>query len=262
MISDNASTDRTEDICQSYAAKDERVHYFRNPTNRGLAFNFDNVFRLSSGEYFKWAASDDVCGSDYLLKAVEILDQDPSVVLAWARTKAIDLDGRIVDHPTEVSDLNAPGSVYSPRPTIRFRRLMENIYWTDGPFYGIMRSDILKRTHLHSEHHAGDKILLAELSLHGRFYEIPDEFFLSRARVKQRRVGEEYRAPERRSRGFSPWRALGDYTSRFPLYRAGIARVPITRRERWICYLELVRHVGKWMQLRTTQTLSSRKKKV
>ena len=30
LISDNASTDRTEEICQEYASRDKRIRYFRN----------------------------------------------------------------------------------------------------------------------------------------------------------------------------------------------------------------------------------------
>ena len=47
VISDNASTDRTEAICTGYAVKDSRVHYHRNPQNLGAAKNFRRVFELS-----------------------------------------------------------------------------------------------------------------------------------------------------------------------------------------------------------------------
>src|SRR3990172_11630910 len=81
VISDNASTDRTAEICRAYADKDERIRYFRMRQNYGVIDNFNSVFRLSGGEYFKWAASDDVCERDYLRKAVDVLDRDPSIVL-------------------------------------------------------------------------------------------------------------------------------------------------------------------------------------
>src|SRR4249919_3267459 len=93
VVSDNASTDRTRQICEAHAAMDSRIKYVCNPQNYGVIHNFNNTFRLSSGEYFKWAASDDVCGRDYLRRAVEILDRDPSVVLVWAKTLGIDEEG-------------------------------------------------------------------------------------------------------------------------------------------------------------------------
>src|SRR5689334_4004766 len=55
IISDNASTDGTADICKKYAAQDSRVRYFRNPTNIGMMPNFNRVFALSDSKYFKWA---------------------------------------------------------------------------------------------------------------------------------------------------------------------------------------------------------------
>src|SRR5262245_49168770 len=64
IILDNASTDRTEEICRTYADQDNRIRYVRNEENIGLARNFNRAFQLSSGEYFKWASADDVCHRD------------------------------------------------------------------------------------------------------------------------------------------------------------------------------------------------------
>ena len=166
VISDNASTDATEEICRTFARNDDRISYFRSDRNRGVLHNFNEVFRRSQGRYFKWAASDDVCGRDYLLHAVQKLDEDPSVVLVWAKTVGIDEQGARVRLPYEVSDLNSPSSVYSPDPVVRLSRLLRNIWWVDGPFYGVIRADALARTRwLHPPHPSGDEILLAELSL-------------------------------------------------------------------------------------------------
>lgn len=60
VISDNASTDRTGEICREYAAKDQRIKYFRNPTNVGIYENFRRLVILATGEYFMWAAADDL----------------------------------------------------------------------------------------------------------------------------------------------------------------------------------------------------------
>jgi len=81
IISDNASTDRTPDICQAYANKDPRIRYYRNEKNIGAAVNFNRVFELSSSEYFKWAAHDDIIAPDYISECIEILDNDDSIVL-------------------------------------------------------------------------------------------------------------------------------------------------------------------------------------
>jgi len=53
IISDNASDDHTSEICEEFAAKDLRIKYFRNKKNLGAAPNYNKVFELSSGEFFK-----------------------------------------------------------------------------------------------------------------------------------------------------------------------------------------------------------------
>ncbi|MGH2767038.1 MAG: glycosyltransferase family 2 protein [Actinomycetota bacterium] len=260
VILDNGSMDGTEGICRAYAAKDERVKYFRNRQNYGIVYNFNTVFRLTTGHYFKWAAADDICEPDYLLRAVEMLDRDPSVVLVWAKTSGIDENGEPAETPSEVSDLNSPESVYSPDPTVRFRRLLRNIWWVDGPFYGLMRGDVLARTPLHPKHMSGDQILIAELSLHGRFYEIPQNLFFTRVHSgKASRVstlGERAAlidsGPHTR-RGPKWWRLVRGYPERLYFYLAAIRRAPITGRERMICRYEVGRTVMWWVRLRGSQ---------
>jgi glycosyltransferase involved in cell wall biosynthesis len=267
VISDNASTDGTREICESRAATDPRIRYIRLPQNRGVVYNFNNVFRLSSGKYFKWAAGDDVCGADYLLRAVEALDNDPTIVLTWAKTTGIDENGERVPMEYEVSDLNSPISVYSPDPVVRFRRLLRNFWWVDGPFYGVMRSSVLRTTRwVHPPHPSGDQILLVELSLRGRFYEIPEELFFSRVhagKTSRRHVALHERsalgdqmAPATSLIGL--WQGLRFYPARLSMYASTISNAPIRWPKKLICSWEVVRAVLYWMVLRSRQVFSGR----
>ncbi len=52
IICDNASTDRTAEICAAYARRDARVRYVRNPRNLGAGPNYDRCFHLARGTYF------------------------------------------------------------------------------------------------------------------------------------------------------------------------------------------------------------------
>src|ERR1700694_2429027 len=60
IISENAFTDRTGVIAAAYTDKYVRIRYHRTERNLGLAGNHNRVFALAKGEYFKWAAADDV----------------------------------------------------------------------------------------------------------------------------------------------------------------------------------------------------------
>jgi glycosyltransferase involved in cell wall biosynthesis len=92
-ISDNASTDGTEEICRSYLAKDNRVRYHRNPQNVGLIGNWRRVLQLASGEYFIWAACDDCWSINYIETLLECLLTYPNAILAAGKTLYIDGDG-------------------------------------------------------------------------------------------------------------------------------------------------------------------------
>jgi glycosyltransferase involved in cell wall biosynthesis len=81
IISDNASTDRTPEICKDYQARDSRVHYTCMDKNYGAARNFNRVFELASGQYFKWAAHDDIIEPTFLQQCIDVLDQNPSCAI-------------------------------------------------------------------------------------------------------------------------------------------------------------------------------------
>ena len=68
IISDNASTDETETICREYAAKDVRIKYVRQVENLGAVANFKYVLDFATGEYFMWAAADDVWDQKWIEK--------------------------------------------------------------------------------------------------------------------------------------------------------------------------------------------------
>jgi glycosyltransferase involved in cell wall biosynthesis len=93
VISDNASTDRTADICESYAAKDTRVRYYRNEENRGPVANFNRVLEYAGGEYFMWTACDDLWEPTYISTLLQSLMLTRSCVLAFSAFDNIDKHG-------------------------------------------------------------------------------------------------------------------------------------------------------------------------
>jgi glycosyltransferase involved in cell wall biosynthesis len=95
IISDNASTDETGDICRRYAKQDGRIRYVHQPKNIGSAPNHNFLLQQSRGDLFKWAAADDLYARDLLQHCVDALDEYPQVVLAHSWTAAIDNQGSV-----------------------------------------------------------------------------------------------------------------------------------------------------------------------
>lgn len=170
IISDNASTDSTMLICQDYAARDSRIRYCRNMENIGSAANFNRVFDLARGQYFKWSAADDIISPTFLEKCIEVLDQDPSVVLSYSKADRINSSGKLdgmYDYPMRVND---------PSAHVRFSDLILVNHFCIAVF-GVMRRDVLAKTPLIDKYVGSDRVLLAELGLRGRFVEIPEYLF-------------------------------------------------------------------------------------
>ena len=70
IISDDASTDNSQDICQEYLAKDKRIKYLRNENNLQAIRNHNQVFELSSGEYFMWASDHDLWDKTFISQSL------------------------------------------------------------------------------------------------------------------------------------------------------------------------------------------------
>lgn len=195
IICDNASTDATESICRDYAARDQRIHYHRNAQNLGAAPNYNRTFALSRGQYFKWVAHDDLCAPEYLSHAVHILDRDPDIVLCHAQTVFIDPDGqelrfdaihrRFFDRsgrgyrePESLPGLDAV------KPATRYEEVLLHMRWCFEVF-GLIRAEALRQTSLIGPYYGSDKVLLAELSLMGRFTQLPEPLFFRRCHAEQ-----------------------------------------------------------------------------
>jgi len=194
IISDNASTDATEFICRDFARRDARIRYVRNPVNLGCAPNFNRAFEFVRGKYIRWAAHDDMVAPTHLAKCVAALDANPDAMVAHPQTCVIDETGTPVDvydadrPPHDIpprsrpwQDLNdPPRHLDDPRPSVRYSELLLRTLWC-FEIYGLMRTDLVRRTPLHGSFYGSDKVLLAYLILSGRFVEIPEPLFLRRA---------------------------------------------------------------------------------
>lgn len=236
IISDNASTDETESICRSFAARDERIRYFREEANRGAAWNYNHVFDLADSLYFKWAAHDDICAPTFFERCIEVLDQNPQAVLAYPRTAIIDQNGRFVRHYSDELDF------FNFNRCNRYRCFMR-LYRTPrscNPIFGVMRGDILAQTPLIGSFVASDMILLAELSLRGHILEIPEYLFWRRDHANVSiRAYPSYRDriawfdPNKKGRPqLSRWRWLYEY-------HQSLQRVSMSALERLRCHAYL-----------------------
>lgn len=173
ILSDNASTDRSLEICREYAARDPRIRLTAHPVNQGAQFNFRYVFQTARGPYFRWCASDDYFAPESLETCVATLDANPDVVLCYPGTILVDGEGRFLREYDDDLDLRMDD------PVERYRQVVARIMLVNV-IYGLMRSEAVRRTGLISHFFGADQVFVAELSLQGRFMAIDRPLFYRR----------------------------------------------------------------------------------
>jgi glycosyltransferase involved in cell wall biosynthesis len=240
IISDNASTDGTREICQAYLDRDPRIRYHCNDSNLGAVKNFNITFELARGKYFKWMSYDDVCAPEYISKCVEVLENNPSIVLCYPKTIIIDENGNKVANYDDGLDLR------SPQPHVRYRQYHNNFRKGKkcNVIFGLMRRETLGQTPLIQPYPDTDKILLGELSLRGEFNELPEYLFLRRDHprtlVRSHTTYSE-QAVWLSTNGdstvrFFRWKWLGEHLK-------SVNRVKLNLREKTRCYLQVCRWI-------------------
>jgi glycosyltransferase involved in cell wall biosynthesis len=108
IISDNASTDNTEDICREYSARDARICYIRHLENKGPFFNYKFVLDSAVGEYFMWAAHDDYWFPNFIKELAQILDSRSDIVLAFCKHNQVDLNKKVIRKYDSLYKLEMP----------------------------------------------------------------------------------------------------------------------------------------------------------
>jgi glycosyltransferase involved in cell wall biosynthesis len=237
IISDNASTDSTRNIVEAYAVRDARIRYFRHERNRGSTYNHNFCITSARGEFFKWVSDDDLYHPSLLERCVEALDERPDIVLAHAWTAYMDDSGVITDR------LDYPLTTDVQDPVKRFVSLL----YTQGgdDIYGIIRMSVLRRVRLFGSYHLADRTFVAELALHGPFFNVPEFYYFRRDHPgRTSRSGGNIRPrcvrldPRRANVWRHPMaRLIGEYLLGFV---SAIHRSPISRRDRRSCYRELM----------------------
>lgn len=236
IISDNASTDATEEICRRYAAEDPRIRYIRQPRNIGLNPNHNFVLREARGEYFKWAAHDDLYGRDLFARCVAALDENRDVVLSHADMAIVDESGTVLRRFDYTLATN------STDVTERFRSLVV----TDGADdeYGVIRTDVLRSVRPKDGYHHASRPFIAEIAFRGRFHQVPELLYFRRDHPDRSDRNRTIRALctnlDPRRQGQTTARLLAEYAWR---YFEAIARAPLSSADRWACYRILSSHL-------------------
>lgn len=247
VIADNASTDATDAICRAAAARDPRVHYHRNASNIGVDPNYDRVFALSTGKYFKWASCSDICLDGFFEQCVAVLDARPEVVLVYPKTLLFSSRTGAQEEYEDHLDIDLS------RPSDRFIRFLNRVS-LNNLMNGVIRASALRQTALNRPLPGSDISMVAELCFHGTFVEIPERLFLRRidpqtTAILMNAASDDGLAAAYQTDPGGAWRL------KLHLYRfVDTLRAPIAFGEKVRVWLYLVRRIA-WLRHRVFRKL-------
>lgn len=165
IISDNASTDRTFEICEDYASKDPRIRLHANKRNIGAAANFANALALARGQYFMWAAADDKWMPGFITALTKELEEHTEAGVAMCAVERIRENGDAFDtvrysghaDPSKMSHYQLATALTVGHPY--------HLY-----IYGLFRTDFLKRAFRnYPKVKASDRLLITQVALATKF---------------------------------------------------------------------------------------------
>jgi glycosyltransferase involved in cell wall biosynthesis len=217
VISDNASTDRTGEICREYASRDRRIEYHRNPTNIGLAGNLNLTSSMCRSKYFRWATADDFCAPELLAEHVPVLESDPEIALCYSQAWLVD------EHDVPYESWKDKLHLMQDDPVERFELVVKNILRVHHHL-GLMRTEFLQQTRGLASHISSDQGLIAELSLLGKFFQLEKPLFFRRMH-----------------RGSSSWETFNENHQARYYHPANVKRIPFGRLRFHAYYVSVVR---------------------
>ena len=188
IISDNASTDSTSEICVEYSKKDKRIRYIHQETNMGASWNFNFVLAEAKYDYFVWAAADDSWHHNFLEKNINIL---------LSEKNAVGSISKVAYQGIRTTNLKSDVGDSSLRNFLRklSRSLRSATFPISGPyekkartylkssqchiFYGIYRTDKLRNSFINETFIGIDWAIVLNALKYGDFHQV-DEVLMYR----------------------------------------------------------------------------------
>ena len=187
IISDNASTDSTPDICKEFLKKDDRITFVRQNENMGQNWNFNFPLEKANGEYFVWLVADAILLPEFIEKNIAVLESQDNAVGCISKIK---IDPTYVDKfKTEKEILKKIGLVYRPNNSYsgegtlpitgnyveRIRKYLNNFPWE--MMMAIYRTKPLRESSIHDFFLGWDASLVLNILKHGEI-KVVNQFLL------------------------------------------------------------------------------------
>jgi len=170
IISDNASADGTQSVCERAAADDERITYIRQPVNLGGTGNFNFLSGMGRGPFFMYLADDDWLGESFLERCVAVLEDRPDVVVAGGVALRSVGGRRLNDDRFPAPSLTQDAGA---RRVLGFFKARGKAAY----FHGVRRMWVVERAGPGRNHYGADDQQMASTAYLGKFTVVPGTYY-------------------------------------------------------------------------------------
>lgn len=254
VISDNASTDGTEEISRSLAAEDERIVYQRHPTNVGILNNFTSVATTASGRYLRWIGDNDSLEPTYVERCLDVFADDERRVVVTTQIVYVDRAG-VRTTETEYE----PTALDSPDPVMRFGEMLRLLtpvvsrnrndadFAKLDPLYGVFRRELamVPRRNMLRE----DQVFATRLALAGPWGHVPSP-------LASRRRDESTPSGIAHLLGVPVWRSRVRIILQCHEMARWVARSSLTPSQQRRAYAEILKFYARGKQLQAVRGLA------
>lgn len=168
IISDNASTDNTQSICQEYVRTNDKIRYFRQIENIGPILNYKYVLEKARGEYFMWASHDDLWDPNFIKECLKVFSTNQNCVSVFSHFNVFDLK------VNEIKQKITPTSCSSSSQFIRFSTRLFEMH--PNMIFGLHKTEIIRKVKFDTFDWF-DIFITIQLAFHGQILIIPWELY-------------------------------------------------------------------------------------
>ncbi len=234
VVSDNASTDSTQDIVEEYRRKDRRIRYERHAVNIGANGNYAGLIGMARGALFKWSSASDWCAPTFLERCKSVLLAHEDTVLVAPRTRLFE------DSTAEYRDYEWDLEVLDETPSERLKRVASDLALNNA-MNGLIRTAALRSAGAMGPYIGADVVLMGELALRGKFRLVEERLFYRRMDVATATAMQARSAVWTHHYPTRSARSLFQGAKRHLGWAKGVVRAPIPLSERTRAMLHVAR---------------------
>lgn len=142
VVVDDASTDETAAIAESFAARDSRVRVFQNPYNLGPSLTSQAFLKHARGQYICTLPSDDMFAPGKLVKQLAMIESNSNLALVASGVAFMDEASQLITHQRHFASGLFDCRERSRAEWMRYFFNVGNCICASGP---LVRTDLFRR---------------------------------------------------------------------------------------------------------------------